>query len=682
MMHARRFACGLHYAAFLLSAAMPLFAEPETPVVEVVGRRKTLADQSASTSVVRLAENEGRSNTLEDVLHKETSVRVRRYGGPGSQADISIRGANANQTNLYLDGIPLNNAVYGSGSLSDFNLDGMESVEIYRSGQANALSGSAIGGSVNLVPSMRGKGTKIGLRGGTEKTIDGFFEHNYAQESEDAARRRSLMLAGHAGRSDQDYKFRNNNGTPVLNEWDDFDDRRSNAWFRNAGFTGYGLAGFGNTDLKILDDFTWRNHGVPGPGSRQAEKTERHLLRNTVGIGQDTRGLGFDWLRLQSRAFYTYYREGFFDPKQEFANAAPNSDSVLKAYGVHVMPWFVLPGAHQVIRILLGEEREEYKREEKSRLDDRVQKVPGRFRSHSTAHIEDEFSFFQKRLAVIPSIRYEEYRDRFGETTVRSLAEITNPVKRRISYTSGSLFSSFTFYRDPLGEFLVRAGGSKEKRVPLFLELFGESGSIVGNPDLRPERAESVEAGLEAQIKHADLPMTLGLTFFKKDIRDMILLVPNSQFSLRPENIDAADIRGVEMSARFFLRKRLRVFTNYTYQRAINKSAVSYLRDKYLPLRPLHDFHGGVDLVFPKWETGVEADFTGAVFRDRTNEYLSYQPGRWVYNAHVLLAPLGRGDRELLIGVEVKNILDERMEDVIGYPLPGRTLYGTISYRF
>lgn len=681
-MNARRFSCGLLYGACAVSAGICLPAGA-TPVVEVVGRRKTLADQSASTSVVPLAENEGRSTTLEEVLQKETSVRVRRYGGPGSQADISIRGSNANQTNLYLDGIPLNNAVYGSGNLADFNLDGMESVEIYRSGQANALSGSAIGGSVNLIPSLKGRGTKIGMRGGTEKTIDGFFEHNFADETEtEGVSRRALMLSGHAGRSDQNYKFRNNNGTPVLNQMDDFDDRRSNAWFRNAGFTGYGLAGFGNTDLKIVDDFTWRNHGVPGPGSRQTEKTERHLLRNTVGIGQDTRGLGFDWLRLQSRAFYTYYREGFFDPRQEFANAAPNSDSVLKSYGVHVMPWFVLPGAHQVIRILLGEEREEYKREEKSSLNERVQKVPGRFRNHSTAHIEDEFSFFQKRLAIIPSIRYEEYRDRFGESTVKSFAEISNPVKRRISYTSGSMFTSFAFYRDEQAEFRIRAGGAKEKRVPIFLELFGESGSIVGNPNLRPERADNLEAGAEADIKNRDIPLTLSIVVFKKDVRDMILLVPNSQFSLRPENIDAADIRGVEMAARFFLLKRLRFFGNYTYQRALNKSDVSYLRDKFLPLRPLHDLHLGLDLVFAKWEAGAEADFTGAVFRDRTNEYLSYQPARWVYNAHMLFAPLGRGETEFLVGLEVKNILDERMEDVIGYPLPGRTLYGSISYRF
>lgn len=671
-----------------------LFSQLSAEEVEVTAQRRPPA--SGSQTVVPLSESQGRGQSLEDLLAKQTSVRVRRYGGPGSQADISVRGSNASQTNLYLDGIPLNNAAYGSGSLADYNLDGMDSVEIHRSGQSNSLSGSAIGGSVNMIPALKGRGTKVGLRGGSERTIDGFFQHYYSRddsplpagENKEAPApdpffdRLGAMISGHAGRSDQDYKFRNNNGTPVLNQWDDFDDRRKNAWFRNAGFTGYGSAGFSSTDLKVLNDFTWRNHGVPGPGNRQTEKTERHMLRNTAGLSQDTRGAGFDWLRIQSRLYYTYFREEFFDPRQEFANASPNSDNELKTYGFHFMPSLVFPRAFQTIRILLGEEREEYRREEKSALGWRTQKVPGRFRNHSTAHIEDEFAFFSRRWIITPSARYEEYRDRFGESTLRSYAEIANPVKRRISYTNGSLFTSFAFYRDEQAEFRIKAGGGKERRMPLFLELFGESGSVLGNSALKPERSESVEAGAEADIRHRDMPLSLGVTAFKKDVRDMILLVPNSQFSLRPENIDAADIRGLELYARFFLLKRLRFAANYTYQRAINKSNVSYLRDKYLPLRPLHDFHGGVDLVFLKWETGLEADFTGAVFRDRTNEYLSYQPARWVFNAHLLVLPLGRGEKELLFGIEVKNILDQRMEDVIGYPLPGRTVYGTISYRF
>ena len=666
--------------------------------IEVTGKKRTLGDQPAATSEIPVSDYAGRFETLEDILEKETSVRVKRYGGPGSQSSISVRGSNANQTNLYLDGIPLNNAVSGEANLADYNLDGVGSIQVFRSGQSSGFSGSAIGGSVNLVPERGESGTRLRLRGGTERTIDVAARAGGSRNPEEAekeetekakvdpslldAMRAQWSVSGHTGRSDQTYKYRNNNGTPVFNTFDDHDDRRKNAWYRDDGFTGYASAGVGNTDLKILDDFTYRMHGVPGPGSRQTEKTHRELTRNTTGIGSDTRGLGVDWIRLETRAYYTYYRESFFDPLQEFSTFSPNSSGKLDVYGIHLMPSLYFPVAFQTIRFLFAEEREDYHQEIRNRLDQKTENVPARFRRHTSLHAEDEFSFFKKRLIITPSVRYELYRDEFPDFRFRSYSEFGNPEKRRIDYTNASLFSSIVLARISQAEFRFRAGGAKEERMPTFLELFGERGSVIGNSNLKPEKSESSEGGFSLVADRQPMSGEFSITLFRKNIRDMILFVPNSQFSLRPENVDAARITGVEASAKMFIMKRLRLYATYTYQRAINMSDVSYLKGKYLPLRPLHDLHSGLSIYAGKWEMGAEADFTGAVFRDRTNEYLSYQAGRWVYNAYLTFAPLGRGERELIFGLEMKNVLDQRMEDVIGYPLPGRTLYGTINYKF
>ncbi|HNL68766.1 MAG TPA: TonB-dependent receptor plug domain-containing protein, partial [Leptospiraceae bacterium] len=382
--------------------------------IEVTGKKRTLGDQPAATSEIPVSDYAGRFETLEDILEKETSVRVKRYGGPGSQSSISVRGSNANQTNLYLDGIPLNNAVSGEANLADYNLDGVGSIQVFRSGQSSGFSGSAIGGSVNLVPERGESGTRLRLRGGTERTIDVAARAGGSRNPEEAekeetekakvdpslldAMRAQWSVSGHTGRSDQTYKYRNNNGTPVFNTFDDHDDRRKNAWYRDDGFTGYASAGVGNTDLKILDDFTYRMHGVPGPGSRQTEKTHRELTRNTTGIGSDTRGLGVDWIRLETRAYYTYYRESFFDPLQEFSTSSPNSSGKLDVYGIHLMPSLYFPVAFQTIRFLFAEEREDYHQEIRNRLDQKTENVPARFRRHTSLHAEDEFSFFKKRL--------------------------------------------------------------------------------------------------------------------------------------------------------------------------------------------------------------------------------------------------------------------------------------------
>ncbi len=164
----------------------------------------------------------------------------------------------------------------------------------------------------------------------------------------------------------------------------------------------------------------------------------------------------------------------------------------------------------------------------------------------------------------------------------------------------------------------------------------------------------------------------------------MILFVPNSQFTLRPENVDAARIRGAELSGRVQAFDAVKVFGNYTYQRAINDSDVESLRGKYLPLRPLHEFSGGLALYNDHWESGIEGIYVGAVFRDRTNELPGWVAPRWLYNYYIRWSLYGSHDkdRELLVGLEIKNIQNRRVTDIVGYPLPGRAAYVTLSYKF
>ncbi|MCB1321147.1 MAG: TonB-dependent receptor, partial [Leptospiraceae bacterium] len=104
----------------------------------------------------------------------------------------------------------------------------------------------------------------------------------------------------------------------------------------------------------------------------------------------------------------------------------------------------------------------------------------------------------------------------------------------------------------------------------------------------------------------------------------------------------------------------------------------------YLPLQPLHEFHASIDMLFQHWFIGGEAIFIGAVFKDRTNELAGYEEARWLYNLHASYSVFGKDAKqsELLFTLELKNIMNDRVSDVVGYPLPGRSIYATVSYRF
>jgi iron complex outermembrane recepter protein len=122
--------------------------------------------------------------------------------------------------------------------------------------------------------------------------------------------------------------------------------------------------------------------------------------------------------------------------------------------------------------------------------------------------------------------------------------------------------------------------------------------------------------------------------------------------------------------------------SNYTYQKAINNSEVAYLNGKYLPLRPLHEWHNALSYNFHSFEIGLDTIFIGAVFKDRANEYQNYQASRYLHSIFFSHYFLKSEDQSLSINFEVRNIFDKRAEDIVGYPLPGRIYYATLNGKF
>ncbi len=694
----------LLFIALAVGSVAPRFAAPGSPVefpgkkgedretkskeakgqreVIVVAKRPQAERERTAGSVTVIAgealDTPGAS--IADVLEKETSVRVRRYGGRGSYSTLSLRGSNPNQVNVSIDGIPLNNAVSGEVNLSDLSAGGIGRIELYRTGRSGD---SSIGGSVNLVTEDPGEGkeaVKARVLGGSFGTAGAFLK---AYGPEEKSGWRYLAVGGYEV-SRQDYIFRNDNGTPVLNTNDDFDDERQNAWYRDASGTLSMKLKTGLTQWSFLNDTVSRRHGVPGPGSAQTEKTERNFLRNTTGVGSDSKGLFADWFRLQSRVFYTDYLAHFYDPEQEFASGRTNSYGRLQHFGAHLEPQVELPDYHQSIRLLLKQEREIYHRDELNRFDEHVRRVPTKFRIRNSAYLEDKMEFDRERWLIELSAGYERYSDRFNDEENQRRSSDLQTKSRSLSEFSayrGGIRRRFRPF--PAWQLDLKAAGTTGQRMPLFLELFGEQGAIVGNSELRPERSETVEGGFVLSRIRGNWKGSLDVTVFRRRMEDMILFVPNSRFSLRAENVDAAEIKGVEISGRVTLWKTWKYYGSYTGQDARNRSSVSYLENRYLPLRPRHELGNGLGYEGEYLRAGVDLVYVGAVYKDRSNEAFNYEGPRQTVGAFLKWSWYGREEaRELLFAIEVKNILNERVSDIVGYPLPGRSVYASAAYRF
>lgn len=697
--------CILLILFFIPSVVFPqTTADPEkkeNKPIEVIGKTDNKdtpenfrKNPTGFQTSIDLDQYKSRYTSLPDVLEREAGVRIRRYGGLGSYSTLSLRGTNPNQSRIYIDGVPFNNTQGGEVNLADLPFENLQSVEVYRSGAPVGFTGSVIGGSVNLVTRAPGgpPKTRVNIGGGSYNTGKASIAHSATYGGIGA----SLFFLGE--KSDQNFPYLNPHGTILVNPLDDTIDRRKNAQYeRTSGMVG--LDGeIGKTKIKFWNDLNYRMHGIPGAASNQTRQVHRKYLRNTSSLTTNTKGLLGGILQLETRVFGSFSDDNLYDPKSEFSSGTPNSTANMRQFGGHLIPTFYLLDYFQILRIHAGMEKESFERSRSTITNIDLKYEPEKFRNYTTLRIEDEIRLFKDKLILTPGIAWENYLDRF---------QSDEPWYRRENpFASGDKKTAFT---NPKAGILIKiidnanwgfdlkGNIAKQNRIPSFLELFGEVGTILPNEKLKPEKSQNTDGGVVLRYSQKDLKSQTSVSYFRRRIQDMILFLPNSQFTLRPENVDSAKIDGVEVSQKTEYNHWKLLF-DYTYQKAINTSQALYLNGKTLPLRPLHELSSTIAYKADKWELGVEGVYVGAVFKDRTNEYVNYQPSRQIWNLYYTQtlyqreieigseetrdAKKDKGIQELLLSFDFRNIGDKRVEDIVGYPLPGRNWHVTLSGRF
>lgn len=108
------------------------------------------------------------AKSVEEVLSYYTGVDVRKRGANGIQTDIAMRGSNAEQVLLLINGLRINDAQTGHNSMNlPFDVSSVERIEVLKGPAARRFGQGAYAGVINIVtkPSLE-NGLQVKLEGG------------------------------------------------------------------------------------------------------------------------------------------------------------------------------------------------------------------------------------------------------------------------------------------------------------------------------------------------------------------------------------------------------------------------------------------------------------------------------------------------------------------------------------
>ncbi len=638
--------------ARILATAALLSALPATPalasaaagpddIVVTAVRVPVEADRLASAVSIldKQAIDAAQTIIVSDLLLTTPSVSLTRNGGFGTATSVRIRGAEADQTVVVIDGVKLNDPSSSGGGFNFANLmtGDISRIEVLRGPQATLWGSQAIGGVVSISTAQPETplGGSVDIEAGSRDTVN--------------------ARAGIGGKTDR-LSWRVAAGTFTTDGISAISPE--NGGFEKDGYTNRTASG--RLEWTIVDNVTLDLRGYYALGradfdSSFGDPDTPEYTRSEEWLGYA--GLNVDLLDGRFRNRIAYSRTNIDRMNRDPRLAEPVT---FDARGRNQR--FEYQGSYTFApgwEAVFGAEHE------RSRM--RTASPPFSFDGGKA-----DLTSVYGQLSIMPvaglsltgSVRHDDH-DTFGGKS---------------SFSGGAAWTILD------GATVLRANYGEGFKAPTLYQLFSE----YGNQALAPETARGWEAGVEQRF--LDNRIILSATYYERTTRDLIGFescwgldnpgplcfapgtgLPRSGYY---RNISRAEARGVEVTGLATLGD-LTLSGNFSWTDAEDRSADPFLHGNKLPRRPKHMANAAATYV---WQggisTAVAVRWADKAFDDAFNNRVLDDYTLVDLRAEV---PLGRGVS--LFG-RVENLFDENYETASRYGTLGRSYYAGLRGRF
>lgn len=648
----------------------------------------TSSEAVGSVDTVDLSDTAETVETLADVIEPLPGIHLRRAGGPGAPAFVSVRGSDPAQVNVWLDGIPLQGAAGIALDLSAIPTDLLRQVQLYRGNVPVQLGSSGAGGGLYL-RTLRPENHLIwgSVSGGSWQTrgaslgaAAGWRPRRDENSTRPRLRVNALVAATYQG-TEGDFRFYDTNGTDFFGGDDEISVRTNNRSDAGSALARLSLRA-GNWRTSALGLFRARATGVPGVGTAPVESARFNERHGYVALHTRGTQLAAGALMLEALVALGIGQSHYFDADGEVGLGSQDRRDASANVLVSVRPTFFFGESarlHGVAEV----------RAEDYRPVDRIQRIrlehARRLVLATGAEIEIEPT---PGLLLSAGIRVESVDDRLiGEST------LFTPLKELGITVANPQFGAEYSASAGDHDYRLFVAGGLATRLPTFDELFGDDGARVGNPSLVEENRIGGEAGAVWGWSAGDWRGDIAATGFVRGFRDLIVAEERAIGVRVPENIEGGRIRGIE--GRFTLDHEVfGIWAGAAHIHTRSQSEVERFDDKPIPHRPAITVDAGARLEAYGFRLAWSAAAAGAVNLDRGG--VRRNPGRIIHDLAARYAPSFAPGVTFSLQIEnIANTLSAEVDlpngpssftttrphaDFPGHPIPGRSTFITVAY--
>ena len=544
-----------------LPAAEP--PEPVLPPVFVTSTRTEIPLEQVTTSASVITAKDiqaQQAETVLEILRSVPGLDVVQTGSRGTTATVFIRGSESDHVLVLIDGVEVNSTTVGAFNFAHLTTENVERIEILRGAGGTLYGSQAIGGVINII-TKRGIGpveAGISLEGGNGWT-----------------NRQVLNLQGEAGKLGYSFSAAHIDSDGFRKVNDDYRNLSTSARLDYRLTEDMGLKGifrFAKTDVGLFNNNNFASQ--PDPNAREA--TTQYL-----GKLEWEQKIFKNWdYRISGSMFKENIKDtddidectflGFpCDPQRTSDRFRPRTDSGEFQTNYRFDDWSTTT---------FGVEYKRRSADTSGGIDEAIRNMG--------YYLQEQLQFLDKRLIMIPGIRFDD-NESFGTEWTPSV-------------------SAAYLFRE-IGTKL-KAGYAKGFKAPTLNELFFPPAfgcPAFGNPNLDPEKSWELNAGVEQDV--LDDRVKMGATYFHREVRDLIEGRPipgDPSGCFRAVNVGSARFDGVETMLRIQMFAPLSLDTQYTF---LNWTTA----DGILPRRPKHRGSVGLNYLQDGLNVNIAAKIVG-----------------------------------------------------------------------